>query len=195
MEKFDTFACFFGKVTYVINICEDPCMNVITATHNTLVSLIDFLTKIDPVRYKTPVDLFNGSTLGEHTRHVIEFYQCIQKHAYTGVINYDRRDRDRHIQEDPEMAMLAVKRILEDLQVINLDEEIVLEVAYDKDSTDTDIVRSNIKREIAYNLEHAIHHMALIKVGVKVLQPDMILDEEFGVAPSTIKYKQGVCAQ
>lgn len=170
-------------------------MNVIIATENTLNSLVDFLNKIDPQLYKTPVELFNGSTLGEHTRHVIEFYQCIQKHSYAGVLNYDKRDRDRMIQEDPEMAVLAIQHIISSLPSLEMEAQIVLEVAYDKNSEAVDLVSSNLKREIAYNLEHAIHHMALIKVGVKIMAPHIILDDDFGVAPSTIKFKQGVCAQ
>ena len=44
-----------------------------------------------------------------------------------------------------------------------------------------------------YNLEHAIHHHALIKVGLKIMTK-IELPESFGVAPSTIQYRK-VCAQ
>jgi hypothetical protein len=170
-------------------------MDIITATENTLASLNRFLDQVKPEEYKRPVDLFNGSTLGEHTRHIIEFYQCIQRYNHTGVINYDKRERDRMIQEDPEMAQLAVKAIIDDIRRMNMEQEIILEVAYDSQSNETDKVVSNLKREIAYNLEHAIHHMALIKVGVLVVAPHMKLDADFGIAPSTVKFKQGVCVQ
>lgn len=170
-------------------------MTVIAATEYTLASLVDFLERVNPTLYKQPIALFNGSTLGEHTRHVIEFYQCMQKNKDQGIINYDLRERDRMIQEDPEMACLAIKNVLSELVLLDLDTPINLEVAYDKSNQVTDWVASNVKREIAYNLEHAIHHMALIKVGVKVLCPELHLDDDFGVAPSTIKFKQGICAQ
>jgi hypothetical protein len=43
--------------------------------------------------------------------------------------------------------------------------------------------------EIAYNLEHTIHHMALIRVGLHELG-DITLDDSYGVAPSTLKYRK-----
>lgn len=41
-----------------------------------------------------------------------------------------------------------------------------------------------------YNIEHTIHHLALIKVGLKLVYPDLDLPNHFGVAPSTIKFQQ-----
>jgi hypothetical protein len=39
-----------------------------------------------------------------------------------------------------------------------------------------------------YNVEHAIHHMALIKVGLKEVCPAVKIPADFGVAVSTVKY-------
>jgi len=58
---------------------------------------------------------------------------------------------------------------------------------------ETVAIESNFDRELVYNLEHAIHHMALIRVGINELT-DVIVSEKFGVAPSTIKYR-AECAQ
>jgi hypothetical protein len=41
---------------------------------------------------------------------------------------------------------------------------------------------------MVYNTEHAIHHLALIKVALIEMQLQVI-DENFGMAYSTIKYK------
>jgi hypothetical protein len=54
-------------------------------------------------------------------------------------------------------------------------------------------IKSNYYREIAYNLEHTIHHMALIRVGVNEVSL-VQLPQEFGMAFSTIKHQQQ-CAQ
>jgi hypothetical protein len=62
-----------------------------------------------------------------------------------------------------------------------------------ENSTGVVAIPSNYYREIAYNLEHTIHHMALIRVGIN--EVSMIeLPQDFGVAYSTIKYRQQ-CAQ
>jgi hypothetical protein len=43
-------------------------------------------------------------------------------------------------------------------------------------------------RELLYNLEHCIHHQALIKVALLDM-PHICISDTFGVAPSTIQYR------
>jgi len=40
-----------------------------------------------------------------------------------------------------------------------------------------------------YNLEHIIHHQALIKVAINQLS-DFVVSDSFGVAPSTLQYRK-----
>ena len=54
-------------------------------------------------------------------------------------------------------------------------------------------IESNYYREVLYNLEHCIHHQALIKVALLSIKNINIADG-FGVAPSTLQYRQE-CAQ
>ena len=55
------------------------------------------------------------------------------------------------------------------------------------------LIETNYNRELLYNLEHCIHHQALIKVAL--LQSESItVDANFGVARSTIEYRNQ-CAQ
>ena len=54
-------------------------------------------------------------------------------------------------------------------------------------------IESNYFRELLYNLEHCIHHQALIKVAVLQLE-HLQIDQDFGVARSTIEYRKQ-CAQ
>lgn len=50
-------------------------------------------------------------------------------------------------------------------------------------------IQSNYYRELLYNLEHCIHHQALIKVAVLQFE-NVLLNENFGVARSTIEYRK-----
>jgi len=51
-----------------------------------------------------------------------------------------------------------------------------------------------LHRELQYNIEHAVHHLAIIKIGVKTLEDSFKLDDNFGIAASTIRNKNA-CAQ
>jgi hypothetical protein len=49
-------------------------------------------------------------------------------------------------------------------------------------------VTTTYYREIVYNTEHTIHHLALIRVALREMNLDIVGDD-FGVAHSTIKYR------
>jgi hypothetical protein len=73
------------------------------------------------------------------------------------------------------------------------DKQLVLNASYDDHSTEPVSITTNYFREIAYNLEHTIHHMALIRVGINEVST-IELPENFGVASSTVKHRKQ-CAQ
>jgi hypothetical protein len=168
-------------------------MQIKTAAKITLESLYRVIQQLSVQQYSQPINVLNGSTIGEHTRHIIEFFQCIEKQAQTGIINYDKRERNALIQQDPKQAEFAIEQVIH--FVNSTDEKIILtlEACYDASSDDTDLMATNMKREITYALEHAIHHMALIKIGIFQTGIPVMLDNDFGIAVSTIKYKQ-TCA-
>ena len=68
--------------------------------------------------------------------------------------------------------------------------KVILQQVIDGESVN---IESNYTRELLYNLEHCVHHQALIKVAI--LQWNHLqIDENFGVARSTIEYRKQ-CAQ
>jgi hypothetical protein len=186
------------KINIIVNFALSfyyQHMQILQATELTLQSILRFLEQVDQPTYSKPLEVFNGSSLGGHTRHIIEFYHCLIKNYQQGTINYDLRERDKNIENDPELAAVAVQNIIVELAKLSMEKPVELQVSYDLGSDNFDSVTSNVKREVIYNLEHTIHHMALIKIGVKVAAPHIELEHEFGVAPSTIKFQQSTCAQ
>jgi len=126
------------------------------------------------------------STIGQHTRHFIEFYQCLLAQANTQNINYCLRNRDLQIEENPTVAIQAIDEVITNLEKLNLETAISLYTSKEGDEK----IQSTIARELHYNIEHCIHHLALIKIGLKIIRPDLELSDSFGVAPSTIQHRK-----
>jgi hypothetical protein len=141
--------------------------------------------------YAQPSNILFNATIGQHVRHIIELFLCLEKGYDEGVVNYEKRKRDYRIETDKSFACSLLNAIFRRLSRANKD--IILEA--EDYSNDVKIVSipSNYYREIAYNLEHTIHHMALIRVGINEVS-SVVLPREFGVAYSTIKFRQQ-CAQ
>ena len=148
----------------------------------------DILSQLSPEYYVMPCNALSDATIGQHTRHVIELYQCILNGYDAAVISYDKRKRDTRIQEDVNFAITQLNTIQSELEKPNKE----VQVYYDLEDKEVGL-QSNYFREVMYNLEHSIHHHALIKVGIKTLTT-MELPDCFGVAPSTIQFRK-VCAQ
>ena len=155
-----------------------------------------YLSVIEPVTYQAPLDILSGSTIGQHTRHIIEFYNCLLEQSRTStipVINYANRRRDYQIESQPDHALACVETISRQLR--DLDPAMVCKLNCAEHGMDELVVESTISRELIYNIEHTIHHLAIVKIALKTALPSLALPEHFGVAPSTIRYRQEACAQ
>lgn len=161
---------------------------LITSLHKALNELVSLLNQLSNDDYTTPCKGLSNSTIGEHTRHIIEMFQCLENQYESGVVNYDKRNRDYSIQTDTDFALECIAVIKTQLEKEN--KRIMLQQIVDSEEL---YIESNYFRELLYNLEHCIHHQALIKVAV--LQCGHLqIDENFGVARSTIEYRKQ-CAQ
>ena len=169
-------------------------MNLIEATLSKLFNIQFYLRNIEPGLYQEPLEILSFASIGEHTRHILEFYQCLLGQSKDGWINYDLRVRDKLIQEDPGVASRVLDHIMESLPSCVTDRKMRLQICYDQDQAETIVVDTSLERELAYNLEHVIHHLAIIKIGLSVIAPALTLPEGFGVAPSTIRFRKQ-CAQ
>ncbi|MBW8244978.1 DinB family protein [Muricauda oceani] len=138
--------------------------------------------------YSKPCSILSNASIGQHTRHIIELYLCLIKGYELSDVSYDRRERNLKIEKDLTFALEQLTYIQTNLEKENKSIKICYELAGEENTLD-----SNYFREVVYNLEHTIHHQALIKVGIKHFSAQEI-PETFGVAPSTIQYRK-TCAQ
>jgi hypothetical protein len=133
----------------------------------------------------------NNSTIGGHTRHIIELFQCLLNGYQTGIVNYDSRKRDALIETNKNFASNLLGDICNSINLQN--KPMLLQSFLGEDENQTCTIDTNFYREVIYNLEHAIHHMALIRIGINEVS-NVRLPDGFGVAPSTIQYKK-LCVQ
>ncbi len=141
--------------------------------------------------YVEPIKVLSGATLGQHTRHILEFYLELNAGYAGGTLNYDARKRDRQIETNRIFTIERLAFVLDNLHKDNKPLEITADYGYEEGDSFT--ISSNYERELMYNLEHTVHHMALLRIGVNALQR-IKLPDSFGVAVSTINYRK-VCAQ
>ena len=156
--------------------------------NNSLDALADLLNQLSDTDYSNPCRELSNATIGEHTRHIIEMFQCLQSQYDSGIVNYDKRARNKNIQTKTDFAIEEIKAIKVGLDKPN--KTIELQQIIDGESIN---ITSNYFRELLYNLEHCVHHQALIKVAL--LRCDHVqIDQNFGVARATIEYRNQ-CAQ
>ncbi|MFM2214245.1 MAG: hypothetical protein RL427_1508 [Bacteroidota bacterium] len=161
---------------------------LIPAIHKALGELSCLLVQLSKEEYTAPCADLSDATIGEHTRHIIELFQCLENSYEDGIVNYDHRQRDYRIQTDAAFAVISIEAILRDMDKPNKNLQLQQGVAGELLCMET-----NYQRELLYNLEHCIHHQALLKVAL--LQLDTVeVDANFGVAGSTIEYRKQ-CAQ
>lgn len=161
---------------------------LIPSINNSLNELIDLLNQLDNEDYAKQCSQLSNATIGEHTRHIIEMFQCLENQYDLGIVDYDTRERNKLIQTDTDFAIQSIVEVQKNLEKGN--KKLELQQIIDGEEIR---IESNYFRELLYNLEHCIHHQALIKVAI--LQcPTVSIDANFGVARSTIEYRNQ-CAQ
>lgn len=154
---------------------------------NIFVQLTESLHKLTSNEYTQPGKIIFNASIGQHVRHIIELFLCLETGYETGVVNYEKRKRDYKMETDKEFAIQLLKDIYHRLERPNI--ELVMEAEDYENTSGVVAISSNYYREVAYNLEHTIHHMALIRVGINEVS-SLVLPDEFGVAYSTIKFRK-----
>lgn len=133
--------------------------------------------------------LLSEASIGQHTRHILEFYLCLLTGVGRGVVNYDERNRDLLLENDRNHVINTIQNIKEKIIFLEFDQPITLNGCFHKINDHVCSIPSSIHRELAYCLEHSIHHMAMIKVGLMEAGNTWQADPDFGYAPSTLKYQ------
>lgn len=150
--------------------------------------LAEVISQLPNHQYAQPLDVLSGNTVGKHVRHILEFFDLLIGSVQTGQLSYDRRERDLRLEIDANTALQRIGTVDRAIQRADLHSPLQLDADLSDTASRSIQIPSSFARELLYNVEHAIHHMALIQVAVRVAFPQVNMPANFGVAYSTIQY-------
>lgn len=171
-------------------------MNCKEGNFGLLGQVMDTLSHFEGEDYREPLGIFNGSSIGQHYRHIYDFYNCLLKGIEQGIIDYGDRERYPRIELEPQFALSVFAKLT--VQMNSLNETDAVEVRADfsaEPGIERPLVRSTIGRELMFAFDHTIHHLAMINIGILSAFPHLGTRENLGVAPSTIKHWSGQRAE
>ena len=142
-------------------------MNLNKSCGNILTQLTDLINQLSEQDFIKPVDSLGRSTIGQHLRHTLEFFICLEQGFESGLINYDKRAHDKLIESDKFIALATLNKISDFILSQPSNKALKMEAGYDLDKEEFVTIETNFLRELVYNIEHAVHHMAIMKIGIR----------------------------
>ncbi|TAH20807.1 MAG: hypothetical protein EAZ08_05355 [Cytophagales bacterium] len=163
-------------------------MDLQQASKRMLRQLIYFIDQIELEQFSAHLSILSGNTIGKHLRHIIEFYQHLLM-SYTDeqiVVDYDARQRNHQTETDKEYAKSQLEILINHLEKANTNREMLLCFCLTEQG-ERQHISTTFYRELAYNLEHTVHHLAILKMAVITHFPEIPLSYSFGVAYATMQ--------
>ncbi len=133
---------------------------------------------------------------GGHLRHVLEFYECFLAGLAKGRIDYDARNRDLSVETSRRAAQARIQSLIHRLAAepaLRVDSLVAVRIEDSDGSRISEpFLISSVGRELQVLSSHSIHHFALIAMTLRALGVEV--DPDFGVAPSTLRYRASQAA-
>jgi hypothetical protein len=164
--------------------------SIIGAVEDVLLQGLALLSAIDAGAYQLVLPAPYQASVGQHYRHVLDHFMCLDIGLEIGRVDYDQRSRNREIETDIEYARGITAMLMHQFQHLSAESllapfEVVSSVGY-RDA-EAEVIASTVGRELAYSVGHAIHHFAIVRLLCAEL--DVTVPNELGIAPSTLKYR------
>lgn len=162
-------------------------------TSETLTQLRYIIEQMSKEEYALKLPILNNASIGQHVRHVLEFYSCLSLALASGKVDYDKRERNLNLEHDPDAATGMIDKLCNMFGQANLNDfPLVNQIELKGITIQTD---SSLGREMVYLIEHSIHHFAIINIALKNCFEHIITPENFGLAHSTVKHYQTVSSE
>ncbi len=162
-------------------------MNLTENAKNTLTPLTDLLKQISQTDYSRELNVLSGNTIGKHVRHILEFFQCLLNGYESQVVNYDQRKRNPILEHDLYASLEAIAEI--NLKLDQKKDQAMHLLTSTSQDEDTIQLGTTYFRELSYNIEHTVHHLAIIRIAVEQEIKSVVMQKDFGYAASTVRYR------
>jgi uncharacterized damage-inducible protein DinB len=162
------------------------CDPALAALDRALEDIAAVVAAITPEAYRAkPLPQLSGS-IGEHVRHCLDHIMTLVSAGPSSELSYDRRARGTRIETDPAAALRSMQILRIQVAVgrwsKRADEPIVVSSTISRGGAEVNTT-STLARELAFVLNHTIHHQATI--GLLASLAGFDVPDGFGCAPST----------
>lgn len=170
-------------------------MKILKQTSEILTQTIDLIKLLNKSEYISPLKVLNHSSVGQHFRHIIEFYVELINGYDQQLICYDNRKRNVKFETQQDVIINEFKNIINIISTFDLNQSVQIKSNHGLNNDDNSYCQTSILRELIYALDHTVHHLAIIKIALQSEYKNIDLDHDLGVAPSTIRNNIKLCAQ
>lgn len=160
---------------------------VIDSSIEILDQMSGFIGDLDDISYTAISKPLFNSSIGEHLRHIIDFYRALM--TENNNINYDIRRRGaatEHLRQEGLAELAEIRLWLQTLDQNPLDEIITVTTEVSVSMQTSVEFKSSFKRELNMASTHLLHHLALMAMIAKTLHID--INPSIGIAPATVTY-------
>ena len=156
----------------------------VDALRQQLRSLRDLVAGLAGEVYEATPSPASGS-IGQHVRHCVDHGTALVAAASRIEFSYDSRIRGTRVEIDPAAAVIEIDRLclqLDEYDARSLDRPLWLRTLTHVDGPQLRVA-TTMGREVAFVLQHTVHHAALIAVLLDA--QGLAVPPRFGYAPST----------
>ena len=153
------------------------------------------LLRLSDEQYRAVVHPYTAN-LGKHLRHITDHYQLLFDGLDKSCVDYDQRKRVEIEEQNRSAMILRLRQICGELESLSnrtrKDRTLLISLAIDE-GVEAPTLPTSLSRELVFLQSHSVHHYAVIAAILRL--QNFEIDEEFGIAPSTLKYEhQQKCA-
>lgn len=159
--------------------------SLILSNQSLLEQAISFVASLGEQDYVRSYAEVFSSSIGQHVRHCVEHYEeFIHAVRDERELDYEKRPRDASVETNPRKAIHRLETIRNSLgsSISGCRAIVIWDNALETSAT------SSVSRELHFLLSHTVHHFALI--GVIASLAGLRVPKGFGVAPSTLKFRE-----